>query len=132
MNLPYIKHASWLAQKHGSAWQLGRNDCMTCLFEYIDRLHNTDRLSTIAGKYNSKHSAIKFWRDMRTTPGQQMFMMGYREAQDAPQEMDIAVDLTVYPTVWFRHMNYWHGIEEHGYFGAFEHVPDSAVIWRKK
>ena len=131
MNLPYIKHASWLAQKHGSAWQMGRNDCMTCLFEYIDRLQGTNRLAEIIGKYNSKHSAIKFWRDMKTTPGQQMYMMGYKTVSE-PQEMDIAIDTTVYPTAWFRHCNYWHGIEEQGYFGAFEHIPDSATIWRRK
>ena len=129
INLPYIKHMSWIAQKHGSAWQMGRNDCMTCLFEYCDKLYNTDRLKTIFEKYNSKTSAIKFWRDMRTTPAQQMHLLGF-EKTDTPKEMDIAIAETVYPTAYFRHNDYWHGIEENGYFGAFQQIPGTHTIWR--
>ena len=123
---------SWIAQKHGSAWQMGRNDCMTCLFEYLDHLNNSDRLSEIKNKYNSKHSAVRFWRNMRTTTGQQMHLMGYAKTVDTPREMDIAITETIYPGAYYRHNDYWHGIEEDGYFGAFRRLPQEAVVWRRR
>ncbi len=131
-NKKYITYASWLAQKHGSPWRLGTNDCMTLLFECTDLVWGTDRHRTVFEKYNDVRSAVKFWRNMKTTTSQQMHLMGFRTVEKA-QEMDIGISCGAYPNAVFRHNGYWHGIQEGGVFGAFPMGLDEPVdIWRYK
>ena len=48
-------------QKHPFQW--GVNDCNTLAVEWMDRVSNSDVLSSIEGKYRSFSEAIKFYEE---------------------------------------------------------------------
>ena len=57
-----MKLGLWLAEKKDDQWIRGKNDCCTFFHEWHDKLHGTNTLDKIYGKYNNLTGAIRFAR----------------------------------------------------------------------
>lgn len=131
-----LQSAAYVARKLNADHEWGKDDCCTVFLEWYDYIWGAQEAVAVLEKYNSKRGAIRFYKEMKLSWRQWLFLHKF-EQTDEPQEGDVAVlDHKLYPTVYIIHNGAgWYMDEERGYtgvaLGALE-LHEDVTFWRHK
>lgn len=129
--------ATYIAKHLNLKYERGQTDCLTVFLGYHDALWGTNKLAEIKGKYSDRKSAIQFYRNMKLSWRQWLFINGYKKSEEKFTEGDIAVlDNGLYPTVYIYHNGaFWTMSEDRNFIGVDANVlsqHENVTVWRHK
>ena len=125
--------ADHLTRNH--AW--GTMDCCTMFLGYHDAVWGKEKSKDVVGKYADKGSAMRFYKRMKLTWRQWLFMNGYEKHEGKLAEGDIAVlDHKLFPTVYIYHNGtFWTMSEDRDMLSVDSKAMKShenVTVWRHK
>lgn len=129
--------AKYIAEHTARDHVWGETDCCTVFLNYHDAIWGTDKAKDVVGKYKGRRGAINFYKNMKLTWRQWLFMNNYEEKTGKLAEGDIAVlDHVLFPTVYIYHNGvFWTMSEDRDFVGVDATVlkkHDNVSVWRHK
>lgn len=117
----------------------GTMDCCTVFLGYHDAVWSADKQSEVVGHYNDRKGAMRFYKRMKLTWRQWLFINKYEKLDSSNHltEGDIAVlDHKLFPTVYIYHNGvFWTMSEDRDLISVdsdkMKEHPD-VTVWRHK
>ena len=129
--------ARYIADHLHITHQWGINDCCTVFLKYHDAVWGANKADAVVDKYRGRRGAIEFYKNMKLSWRQWLFMNNYEEHTGKLAEGDIAVlDNKLFPTVYIYHNGaFWTMSEDRNFIGVDSVTMKShenVSVWRHK
>lgn len=129
--------ATYIGQLVNKTHDWGNVDCCTVFLQYHDALWGTEKAKEVIGRYKDRKGAMNFYKNMKLTWRQWLFVNKYEKVDGALEEGDVAVlDHKLFPTVYIYHNGAFWVMSEEQNLSAFDAqlLRDHAQVsvWRHK